>query len=131
MDGVVALDIALFKGTFPEMASLSDPQVTSYWKMAEKFCDNSPSSFLTDWSPGGDRATALNLMVAHIATLMGHGAQGEARAGLVGRIASAGQGSVNVSIDMPSNPNAAWYMQTQYGAMFWTLAAPARTMMYL
>jgi hypothetical protein len=130
MDGVVDLDIQGFRAAFPELASLSDAQLGVYWKMAQSYCDNTPSSVITDWSPGGDRETCLRLMVAHIATLFGFGPQGDGRAGLVGRIASASQGSVSVAVEMPSSPNAAWYMQTQYGAMFWQLTAPYRTMHY-
>ena len=131
MDGVVALDPALFRGSYPELAGLTAPQLATYWTMAGTFCDNTPASPVTDWQPGGKRATCLNTLVAHIATLMGHGPQGAARGGLVGRIASAGQGSVNVSLDMPSNPNSAWFMQTQYGAMFWQLTAPERMAFYV
>ena len=130
MDGVVALDPALFRGTFPDLAGISTQQLTTYWTIAGQYCDNTPRSLVTDWQPGGKRATCLNLLVAHIATLLGHGPQGAARGGMVGRIASAGQGSVNVSMDMPATPDAAWFMQTQFGAMYWTLTAPERTALY-
>ncbi len=131
MDGVVALDPALFRGSYPELAALTPQQLANYWTMSGQFCDNTPASVITDWSAGGARATCLNAMVAHIATLMGNGPQGAARGGLVGRIASAGQGSVNVSLDMPSNPEAAWFMQTQYGTMFWQLTSPYRMALYV
>lgn len=131
MDGVVELDPVLFRATYPELAGVSDPQLATFWLLAGRFCDNTPTSLVTDATPGGERAIYLNMLMAHIATLMGAGTQGAARGGLVGRIASASQGSVNVSLDMPSNPTAAYFMQTQYGAMFWQATAGYRTMRYI
>lgn len=125
---VVAIDLSVFRDTYPELASLTDGQITADWRMATGLCDN------TDCSPIADvefRAVCLNALAAHFAILNGQGPHGAARAGLVGRITSASQGSVNVSVDMPSNPSSAWFMQTQYGATFWQLTAPYRVFMYV
>lgn len=51
--------------------------------------------------------------------------------GLVGRISSASEGSVNVSLDYPSTPNSAWFLQTPYGANFWQATANYRRARYL
>lgn len=130
MDGVVAFDPTWFGQIYPEFAAVSAPQVAMYFTMATQLCDNTPSSVITDWTPQGIRAVCLNALTAHVMALAGLGVGNAARSGLVGRIASAGQGSVNVSVDMPSSPSSAWFMQTQYGATYWQLTAPYRTMRY-
>jgi hypothetical protein len=124
----VVLDLGAFRATYPELETLTDEQILVDWTMATGLCDN------TDASPIADedyRKVCLNALAAHFAILNGQNAQGAARSGLVGRISSAGQGSVNVSVDMPSNPNAAWYMQTQYGATFWQLTTQIRMALYV
>lgn len=68
----------------------------------------------------------LYMLTAHL-TQLSCGADGDSPSGLVGRIASAGEGSVNVSLDYPATPTNAWFVQTPYGAMFWQATAAYRT----
>lgn len=131
MDGVVDFDSAWFAQVFPEFAGVASARQQVAFTVAETLCDNTPSSRITDWAPKGKRATCLAYLTAHVLALSGLGVGNESRAGLVGRIASAGQGSVNVSVDMPSNPNSAWFNQTQYGATFWQMTAAERLFMYV
>src|SRR5262249_37816262 len=52
--------------------------------------------------------------------------------GTVGRVASATEGSVSVTLEMPNQPAAAaWYLQTPYGASFWAATALYRTARYV
>ncbi len=124
---VVVLDPSAFRSSYPEFAGLTDGQVTTDWTMAQQLCDNTDDSIIQDVDV---RAACLYALTAHFAVLMGQGTQGAARSGLVGRIASATQGSVNVSLEMPTNPDAAFFMQTQYGAIYWQLTGPYRTFLY-
>lgn len=77
----------------------------------------------------------LGLMCAHVAMLLfGTSAQkASASSGQVGRVSSASEGSVSVSMDFPtaSTASEAWYLQTQYGATYWALSAPYRTMRFV
>ncbi|EDJ4876599.1 DUF4054 domain-containing protein, partial [Salmonella enterica] len=50
----------------------------------------------------------------------------------VGRITSASQGSVSVSVDNSGSNDASWwYLQTPYGADYWQATAPYRSMEYV
>ena len=84
--------------------------------------------------PVNDTATqliALNYVVAHLAWLY-FGTVNDPPSPLVGRIASAAQGSVNVSTDMQTETGSAqWWRQTKYGAAYWALMQPYRTMRYI
>ncbi len=74
--------------------------------------------------------TFLNQLTAHVAMLAIGTVQSPA-SGLVGRISSAGQGSVNVSADYSGTPGTlAWFNQTSYGAAFAQASAAYRTMRY-
>ena len=52
---------------------------------------------------------------------------------LVGRVASASEGSVSVSLEYASSTsvNQAWFFQTPYGAQFWQATAAYRQMRYV
>ena len=65
------------------------------------------------------RAKILGLTTAHICIKLTPGAPET-----VGRVASANQGSVSLTLDMGTTPaNAAWWQQTQYGTMAWLAVA--------
>jgi hypothetical protein len=71
----------------------------------------------------------LYLLTCHLAALItGYG--GQAPSGLVGRVSSASEGSVSVSVDFPSSPNGAWFNMTPWGALYWQATASLRTMQY-
>lgn len=80
-----------------------------------------------------ERAVVINYAIAHTLQLDGvlaSGGQGST-AGQVGRVSSGTQGSVTASLDMGAVPGtAAWWLQTQYGAMFWNATAKYRTFRY-
>lgn len=101
--------------------------------MATLYCDNTCNSPVSDNSPGGTRETLLYMLTSHITQLLAAvivNGQSQAPSPLVGRINNASEGTVSVSTDMPQTPNAAWFNQTKYGAMFWQASAPYRTFRY-
>ena len=78
------------------------------------------------------RLALFNLLVAHMAVLeLRNGLAGGAGAGMVGNVASAGEGSVNVSLSSYPVGTGKWYEQTQYGAQFWQMLASFRTARYI
>src|SRR5690606_36516058 len=82
------------------------------------------------------REHLLNLLVAHIATLTPTGATapgGGSGGAVVGRTASASEGSVSISAQFAANvsQSMAWFTQTQWGAMFWEITSPYRSFRYV
>ena len=126
--GIIPFDYSLWQTAFPELSSVSQMAAGLYWDMACIFLNNTYSSVVTDSSRAGQRNNLLNFLTAHIAKLL-LPQNGETPP--VGRISNASEGSVSVAFDMPSNPNAAWFNQTAYGALFWAATAQYRTMRYI
>lgn len=123
----VAFDTTAFVARYPEFATVPAPTLAAYFAEAGLYLNNTDASPVTDL---GQRAVLLNMLVAHIAAL-NSGANGQEASQLVGRISSATEGSVSVQADMGAVPgSAAWYMQTKYGASYWTATASYRTMRY-
>jgi hypothetical protein len=122
--GVVVFNYAVWAARYPELVPTVDADLAqSYFAEATLYLSNAPTSIVQDV---GQRAVLLNMLVAHIASLYAT-VNGQAVSTLVGRIASAGQGSVNVSTDFGAQPGtAAWYNQTKYGASFDAAMAPYR-----
>lgn len=74
----------------------------------------------------------LNLIVAHLVDLNFPGGGSPAAQGLVGRVTSASEGSVSVTLDAGTIATAsqAWWLQTPYGLSFWQLTGRYRTFRY-
>ncbi|WP_338561883.1 DUF4054 domain-containing protein [Erwinia sp. E_sp_B04_7] len=125
---IVTFDIAAFRERYPEFNTVSDSLLNAYFVEATVYLNN------TDTSPVSDvavRAVYLNMLVAHLAA-MNSGVGGQAASGLVGRVTSASEGSVSVSVDAgPSSASSWWYMQTPYGAAYWQATLPYRSARYL
>lgn len=125
---IVVFDISAFRARYPEFASVSDDLLNAYFAEATVYLNN------TDCSPVSDvavRAVYLNMLVAHIAEL-NPAANGGKSTGLVGRVASASEGSVSVSLaDVPQSQASWWYLQTPYGAAYWQATAAYRTVRYV
>lgn len=125
---VAVFNYALWSARYPALAAVvNEPLATAYFGEAGLYLDN------TDCSPVDDvnvRLTLLNMLVAHIALLNGASPAGEA--GLVGRIASATEGSVTINAELQTKPGTEqWYAQTQPGLSYWTATARYRTMHYV
>lgn len=139
MGVVVAFNYSAWALRYPEFDNVSAQQAQMYWNEATTYCRNDGGG------PVGDANTQtimLNQLTAHIAYLAvgtagitPSGAQlgspGQAPSPLVGRVSSAGEGSVSVSVDNGSQPgSAAWFQQTIYGSAFWALASQFRSFQY-
>lgn len=126
--GVVVFVPVDFKASFPEFSTVVDAALSMNFEFAELQLANSCASLVCD---ANKRQTLLNLLVAHI-TQLRNGINGQPPAGIVGRIDKAQEGSVNVSADMGTVVyGQAYYLQTQWGAMFWQATARYRTARYL
>lgn len=120
----VVFDKARFQTAYPEVRA-TDAQLEMWFAQAESLLDNTGRSIV---KKPEEREMLLFLLVRHFAALAERAAQG----GLVGRIASASEGSVSVSADMGAAiGNAAWYLQTPYGATYWQLTAKYRRFRYV
>lgn len=129
---VVAFDYAAWIVSYPEFAYLTAGQGQNYFNMACQFCDNTGAGLVTDSSPGGQLETLLLLGTSHMAKLLAPTAQGQPASPIVGRVESASEGAVSFTakyID-PKNATEAFFQQTQYGILYWTLTAQFRTFRY-
>lgn len=123
---VVVFDSAAFKEAYPQFAAVSDGMLTNYFNLATLYLSNTDCSIVQDIPK---RTTLLWLLTAHIAYLSG-ALTPDGQPGLVGRISSATEGSVSVATEMPMTPSSAWFMQTQWGAMFWQSTLSLRSFRY-
>jgi hypothetical protein len=124
MDGVVVFDPVEFRALYPAITA-TDAQLEDYFAMAESFLDNTECSVVKDL---GSRKRMLYLLVAHIATITGMAEKGNP---VVGRISSATEGTVSVSLDYGTmGNNERWYLQTPWGAMYWQLTKRYRSAVY-
>ena len=123
---VVVFSSTTFKLRYPEFSSVSNDLLDIYFSEASMYCNNTEASRVTDLTV---RATALNMIVAHIAALQQRVTDG---APLVGRIASAGEGGVSVSTAAAAPIGTrAWFDQTLYGAAAWQVLGQYRHMLYV
>lgn len=127
--GVVVFDYAAWAVRYPVLAqAVAQDQAQACFDQATLYLANTPAGPVRDLAR---RAMLLGLLVAHIATLELPQAQG-GQAGLVGRVASATQGSVTVSIAYATlAERAAWFAQTPYGAAFWAATRGLRQARYV
>jgi hypothetical protein len=122
----VVFDPTAFKSAYPQFVAVSDAALTNYFNLATLYLSNADCSIVQDIPR---RTTLLWLLTAHIGYLSG-ALSPDGQPGLVGRISSATEGSVSVTADMPSSPNAAWFNQTAWGAMFWQSTLSLRSFRY-
>lgn len=132
----VPFDPAAFLAIYPIFAAVSTPQLQNYYDLAGGFCANSTCNpAFCD----GTLTSLLFLLTAHIAWLQSPrdangnpSSTGTPAPPLVGRVSSANQGSVSVSLESQYPPGTPqWYQQTQWGATYWAMTAGYRTMRYV
>ena len=123
--GIVLFDAAAFRMRYPEMDQAADGQMEMWFTQAESIVNNTECSIVTNLK---EREMLLMLLMRHFSALDERAAQG----GLVGRISSATEGSVSVGADMGDvSGNAAWYIQTPWGASYWQITAKYRRFRYV
>lgn len=125
--GIVTFDPAAFIAAFPAFTQVPAPALTANFNLATLLLDNSTCSVVQD---APTRAQLLNLITAHITALL-NGVNGEPPQGVVGRVSSATEGSVSVQTEMlTQTESAAYWNQTQWGALYWRTTAQYRTARY-
>lgn len=130
MGVIVTFNYAQWIATFPEFTATVNPtQAQSYFDLATSIHRNDGGGPVNN---AAQQLTLLNLVTAHIAAMFAPPAAGQTASGIVGRINSATEGSVSVQAAYSNNVSEqmAWFIQTKYGAMYWTATAPFRTMRY-
>ena len=126
---VAVFDYGQWSLLYPELVpAVSEARANALFAQAGLFLDN------TDCSPVQDvptRLLYLDMIVAHLAAI-GGALNGGTPTGIVGRISAATEGSVSVSADYGAvSGNAAYWLQTAYGAAYWQATAAYRTMQYV
>jgi len=122
----VVFNPTTFKLRYPEFAAVANDLLALFFDEATLYMDNSDTSIVQDIPR---RTTLLNMLTAHVTALSGAtAADGQPKP--VGRIASAGEGSVSVSLEYMTPGTMAWFVQTQYGAAFWQATSSLRGFRY-
>ena len=125
MSGVVRFDASRFRKLYPKI-SATDDQLSMFFVEAGMQCNNTDKSIIKNLD---ERELLLFLLVAHIATLQQRIDSGNEA---VGRVASASEGSVSVSLDNgQTTQSEKWYQQTPYGARYWALIKQYRSFFYV
>jgi len=119
----VVFDPSALRARYPEFSAASDAALTACFDEAGLYLSNSVSNLTR-------RALYLNMLTAHIAALGGLSATAR-DSGTVGRVAAAGEGSVNATLEFLAPGTPAWFMQTQYGASFWQATRSLRSFFYV
>lgn len=123
---VVVFDPTSFKLRYPEFAAVSNTLLALFFDEATLYMDNSDTSIVQDIPR---RTTLLNMVTAHITALSGS-VSPDGQPKPVGRISSAGEGSVSVNLEYMAPGTMAWFVQTQYGAAFWQATSSLRGFRY-
>lgn len=129
---VVVYDALTFAARFPELAGVSQTQLTWYWQLAGDYVNNTDCSIVPYDPPNCLlRSDALYLTVAHLAKIFGTNGSIQPSP-IVGRISTATEGSVSVgtAVDLKSQA-AQWWLSSPYGFAVWQLLAPYRTALYI
>ena len=126
MGAVAVFDYGVWAQSFPELSNVvtTPGQALAYFNMATLYLNNTGAGPVCDPTA---QLSLLNLLTAHIAKMFA-GSNGQGPSGLVGRINSAGEGSVSVSTENQYPPGSVqWYQQTSYGSAFWAATVQYRT----
>ena len=122
-----------FIAAYPEFTGLSDPRAQSMFQIAQQsLLDNSDNSPVMDVTY---RTQLFWMLVAHLLTIFKiTPTTGQGNNRPPGRISTATEGTVTSGFEynMPQgSAMAAWYLQTEYGAMYWTATARFRSAIYV
>ncbi len=132
--GIVQFDTVEFVAAWPEFTGLTNGSMQNAFNLATLLLNNSCGSIVQD---ANVRLMLLYMLTAHVAFLVYGTNDGAGNVtpppGIVGRIASATEGSVTVAAEYSSevSQSEAFYIQTKYGAMFWDATSLYRTMHYI
>lgn len=124
MGVVVQFDYQAWLALFPEFSYISLAQATAYFNVATTLNRNDGGGPV---SLAATQSTLLNYVVAHLCFL--YSPPGGDGPKPVGRISSATEGSVSVSLDLPGKASESrdFWVQSTYGQLYWAMTAPYRT----
>ncbi len=130
MASVVTFNPANFTARYPEFSTVQPGVLALYFDEATLYLNNTVSSIVQDIPT---RTMMLNMLTAHIAAMNGAGVSGQGASQLVGRIDQASEGSVSAhaTFTNAASGTMAWYLQTKYGAAYWTASKPYRSFKYV
>jgi Protein of unknown function (DUF4054) len=129
MGAVVTFDYGVWVARYPEFSTVDPLTVAQYASEAtSSYHRNDPCNPVCD---PAQQLSLINMVVAHIAALNA-GINGQAPTTAVGRVSSASQGSVSVSLELQAGTStlAQYFAQTKYGLAYWAAMSPFRTMRY-
>jgi hypothetical protein len=129
---IIVFDPTAFKLTYPEFAGVDDARCTIMFTIAEQsLLDNTDNSPVMD---GNYRTQLFYMLVAHLLYIFGTSDTPDASDSTPpGRISSATEGTVTSAFEyiLPAgSAMAAWFIQSKYGAMYWTATARFRSARY-
>ena len=114
-EGMVIFDPTEFKEIYPQFQNISNKACEFAFNEATFYLENNKNSIVKSVEK---RKLLLYLLTCHVLTL-------KTRGDIVGKIASATEGSVSVSYANTSpSANAEWYSQTQCGLSFYQAIKP-------
>lgn len=132
--GIVEFDASEFVALYPEFAGLTNGTMQNAFNDATFLLSNSCCSAVRD---ANQRLILLYKLTAHMLLLNAGTNDGAGNVTTpqtaVGRVDSATEGSVTASLayNATVGESEAFFIQTQYGAQFWQMTAPYRTMHYI
>jgi len=128
---IVTFDPTAFRAEYPEFASVSDARADNMFLIASQALldnvDNNPQMDPTF------RTQLFYMLVAHLLLIFGDSDAPTANNAPPGRLNSATEGTVSSQFEyiLPQgSAMAAWFVQTKYGAMYWTATARFRSARY-
>ena len=125
MSGIVVFDLPKFRSLYSNLKS-TDDQLNWYFVEATMLLNNTEKSCVKSLA---EREVLLFLLVAHFAVLQQR-VEGDNE--VVGRVSSASQGSVSVTLDNGQTTlSDKWYQQTPYGSKYWALTSKYRSFLYV
>ncbi len=129
MGAVAVFSYSAWVARYPEFAAVPEATAEAYFSEATLYLSNDGGSPVPD-TKAAVQLMLLNMLTAHLAQL-NWTPSGAQPSQIVGRIASATEGSVSVSADLTIQAgSAAWFTQTKYGLAFWQATAAYRTARY-
>lgn len=137
MGAIAFFDWTNWQGLFPTIAGAGPSTVQLYWNIAasDGLVANDGTGPITD---PATQQNVVDFTAAHLVSLFVSpywpmtAAAGQQPSQIVGRIASAGTGSVNVSTQNDYRPGSAqWWQQTRFGSLVWEMTALYRTATYV
>ena len=128
MGAAVSFNPSAFAVRYPELQGVGTAQLAAFFSEAGLYHANDGSGPVSD---AGQQLILMNMATAHIAALNALDSNGNPVSPLVGRISSASEGSVSVSVQNDYPPGSAqWWQTTKYGSSYWAATVGYRTMQY-